>query len=67
MNEKPLSANELNEYLWEALQDYKIGEITTNELRALTNTAGKMIQISLLDIMSKNSLGNNPKLTIESK
>ena len=67
MKNKPLSAVELNEYLWEALQDYRAGKITTNELKALTNTAGKMIQISLLDIMSKNSLGNNPKLSLESK
>lgn len=56
---EPLSAKELNEYLWEALQDYREGNITTKEIQALTNTAGKIVQIALLDIMSKNSIGNN--------
>lgn len=61
----PLSAQALNEYLWEALQDYRAGNISTKEMQALTNTAGKIVQISLLDIMSKNTIGNNRDLTIE--
>lgn len=59
MKGKKLSSKELQEYLWEALQDFKAGNITTKEIQALTNTAGKIVQIALLDIMTKNSIGNN--------
>lgn len=67
MKEVPLSAKELNEYLWEALQDFRAGTMTVKELQALTNTAGKIVQVALLDIMSKNSIGNNEKLSITDK
>lgn len=54
-----LTSQELQKYLWEALQDFKAGKMTVKEIQAITNTAGKIVQIALLDIMSKNTIGNN--------
>lgn len=55
MKEK-LTAENLNNYLWEALEDFRAGNITKAELNALTNTAGKMVQVAMMDILSKNSI-----------
>jgi len=64
MKEK-LTSQELQKYLWEALQDFKDGNMTVKEIQAITNTAGKIVQIALLDIMSKNTIGNNGKMLKE--
>jgi len=61
MTEK-LTSEKLNQYLWESLVDFKEGDMTANELKAICNAADKIIKVSLLDVMSKNAIGNNPEI-----
>ena len=59
-----LTATSLNNYLWESLQEFKNGNMTKGELLAIGNIADKMVKVSMLDIMSKNTIGNNKALAL---
>jgi hypothetical protein len=48
------SVEVMQNYLWEALQDFKNGNMTVKELKAINDTAGRLVQTSMLNILSKN-------------
>lgn len=58
MQETKLTAQGLKDHLWEAMEDFKNGNLTRAELNSIVNAAGKIVQIAVLESMDSKAISN---------